>query len=108
MRMAAMAVRAGMSREKALEGLTLAGAEMIGLDERIGSLEVGKDADFVVLDGDPLSIYSKVLTTYVEGQVVFDRSDDQDYLYAVGGYGAGHDQRPYYCCFDQYEGETGQ
>ena len=59
------------------------------------------DHDFVVLDGDPLSIYTKVLQTYVEGDVVFDRSDPQDYLYAVGGYGAGHDQQPYYCCFDQ-------
>lgn len=108
MRMAAMAVRSGMSRTKALEGLTLAGAEMIGLEDRIGSLEAGKDADFVVLDGDPLSIYTKVLQTYVEGQVAFDRSDPNDYLYAVGGYGAGHDQQPYYCCFDQYEQEAGQ
>ncbi len=108
MRMAAMAVRAGMSRQKALEGLTIAGAEMIGLQDRIGSLEPGKDADFVVLDGDPLSIYTKVRQTYVEGQVVFDRSDPQDYLYAVGGYGAGHDQQPYYCCFDQAQQESGQ
>lgn len=108
MRMAAMAVRAGMSRKAALEGLTLAGAEMIGLDDRIGSLEPDKDADFVVLDGDPLSIYTKVLQTYVEGQVAFDRSREKDYLYAVGGYGAGHDQQPYYCCFDQFEQETGQ
>ncbi len=108
MRMAAMAVRAGMSRQKALEGLTLAGAEMIGLDQRIGSLEAGKDADFIVLDGDPLSIYTKVLQTYVEGQVVFDRSDPKDFLYAVGGYGAGHDQQPYYCCFDQFQQEAGQ
>ena len=64
---------AGTSRQKALEGRTLAGAELIGLDQRIGSLEAGKDADFIVLDGDPLSIYTKVLQTYVEGQVVFDR-----------------------------------
>ncbi len=98
-RMAALAVRGGMSREKALEGLTLAGAEMIGLDHRIGSLAAGKDADFIVLDGDPLSVYTKVLETWVEGARAFDRSQADDRLYAVGGYGAAHDQSPYFCCF---------
>ena len=98
-RMAALAMRAGMSREKALEGLTLAGAEMLGLDARIGSLAKGKDADFILLDGDPLSVYTKVLETWVEGERAFDRSNAQDRLYAVGGYGAGHDQSPYFCCF---------
>ncbi len=98
-RMAALAVRAGMSREGALEGLTLAGAEMLGLDSRIGSLAKGKDADFIVLDGDPFSVYTKVLETWVEGERAFDRKIPQDRLYAVGGYGAAHDQAPYFCCF---------
>jgi cytosine/adenosine deaminase-related metal-dependent hydrolase len=96
-----------MSRKAALEGLTLAGAEMLDLQDRIGSLVVGKDADLAILDGDPLSIYTKVLETWVEGRRVFDRSDPDDRLYAVGGYGAGHDQSPYYCCYDQaIEGGT--
>ena len=99
-RMAAMAVRAGMSREKGLEALTIAGAEMLDLDDRIGSLAPGKDADFIVLDGDPFSVYTKVLETWVEGRRAFDRSRPQDLLYATGGYGAGHDQEPYFCCFD--------
>jgi imidazolonepropionase-like amidohydrolase len=100
-RMAALAVRAGMSRKGALQALTLAGAEMLDLDENIGSLTPGKDADFIILDGDPLSIYSKVQETWVEGEPAFDRSDPADFLYAVGGYGAGHDQDPYFCCFGQ-------
>jgi imidazolonepropionase-like amidohydrolase len=99
LRMAAMAVRAGMSREKALEGLTLAAAEMLDLDDRIGSLRPDKDADFILLDGDPFSVYTKVLETWVDGQQVFDLSDPDDRLYAVGGYGAGDDQRPYLCCY---------
>jgi imidazolonepropionase-like amidohydrolase len=99
-RMAALGVRAGMSRKAALEALTIAGAEMLDLQDRIGSLAVGKDADFVILDGDPFSVYSHVLETWVEGQKAFDRADAQDHLYAVGGYGATHDQSPYYCCFD--------
>lgn len=105
LRMAALAVRAGMSREQALESVTLAGAEILDLQDRIGSLAPGKDADFVILDGDPLSVYTKVLETWVEGAKVFDRSVPEDYLHAVGGYGAGNDQVPYFCCFDHGQGE---
>ena len=102
-RMAALGVRAGMSREGALAALTLHGAEMLDLGDRIGSLEVGKDADFILLSGDPLSVYTKVLETWVEGVKVFDRSKPKDLLHAVGGYGAGSDQIPYMCCYDHAE-----
>ena len=99
LRMAALAVRAGMSREGALRALTLAGAEMMDMGDRTGSLEAGKDADIVVLDGDPFSVYTKVLETWVEGERRFDRTDAKDRLYAEGGYGASHDIDPYFCCF---------
>jgi imidazolonepropionase-like amidohydrolase len=88
MRQAALGVRAGMSREGALRGLTLAGAEFLGLDDRIGSLERGKDADFVLLSGDPLSVYTRVLETWVEGVKRFDLADPDDRAVAEGGYGA--------------------
>ncbi len=91
-RMAALAVRAGMTRAGALYGLTMAGAEMLGLEDRIGSLEEGKDADLVLLSGDPLSVYTQVLQTWVDGVKVFDRADPQDRLYAEGGFGSSHDQ----------------
>ncbi len=91
-RMAALAVRAGMPRDRALYGLTMAGAVMLGLEDRVGSLETGKDADVVVLSGDPLSVYTQVLETWVDGVQVFDRSDPRDRLYAEGGLGASHDQ----------------
>jgi imidazolonepropionase-like amidohydrolase len=100
LRSAGLAVRAGMSRERALHAMTMAGATMLGLQTRIGTLEAGKDADFIVLSGDPLSVYSKVLETHVEGVKVFDRSHPQDRLFAVGGYGAGRDQVAHFDCFD--------
>ena len=100
LRSAGLAVRAGMSREKALYGMTMANAMMLDLQNRIGSLEVGKDADFIVLSGDPLSVYTHVLQTWVEGKKVFDRSNAKDYLTAVGGFGAGTDRQIHIDCFD--------
>lgn len=91
LRSAAMGVRGGLSRQAALAALTLNGAKMLDLEARVGSLEPGKDADFIVLDGDPLSVYTKVLETWIEGERVFDREDPEDRLFAVGGYGAGRD-----------------
>lgn len=100
LRQAAFAVRAGMSRAGALYGMTMAGAKMLDLDKRIGTLEKGKDADFIILSGDPLSVYTNVLQTWVDGKKVFDRSIPGDYLVAVGGYGAGNDRVIHFDCFD--------
>ena len=87
LRMAAFGVRAGMDEDAALEALTLAGARMLGLEAQVGSLEPGKDADFVVLSGPPFSVYSLVEETWIEGQPVFDRSDPDDAKFATGGMG---------------------
>ncbi|HZG43957.1 MAG TPA: amidohydrolase family protein [Longimicrobium sp.] len=87
LRQAGLGVRAGMSRERALEAMTVAGARMLGLQDRVGTLERGKDADFVILSGDPFSVYTRVEQTWVEGSKVFDFADAQDRMYAVGGFG---------------------
>lgn len=86
LREAALAVRGGMSEEGALRALTINGAEMLDLGDRVGTLDKGKDADFILLSGPPFSVYTKVLETWIEGKKVFDRSDPADLHYATGGY----------------------
>lgn len=88
-RQAGIAVRGGMSREGALEALTINGAKQLGLDDRVGSLEAGKEADFLILSGDPFSVYTHVMETWVEGQKLFDRTTEEGRLMAEGGFGAG-------------------
>jgi imidazolonepropionase-like amidohydrolase len=100
LRSAGMGVRFGMSRDKALYGMTMAGAIMLDLQDSVGSLEAGKDADFIVLSGDPLSVYTHVEETWVEGVRVFNRKDPADYLTAVGGFGASNDRFQHIDCFD--------
>lgn len=99
LRSAAFAVRAGMTRSGALAAVTLANAKILGLDTRVGTLEAGKDADFILLSADPLSVYAQVEQTWVEGKKVFDLSNPQDHIYAVGGAGAGDSRRAQLCCF---------
>ncbi|QIQ88220.1 MAG: amidohydrolase family protein [Erythrobacter sp.] len=108
LREAAMAVRGGMSREGALMALTINGAKQMRLDDRVGSLEPGKDADFLVLSGDPLSVYTHVEETWVEGEKLFDRSREEDLLMATGGYGAGSPMEASHHHWEIAEGEGGQ
>lgn len=94
LRSAALAMRAGLSEEDAIRSLTIEGAKMLELDNRIGSIEKGKDADFIVLSGYPFSTYTHVEQTWIDGEKVFDRSNENDRKFAVGGYNiyrsAGH------------------
>lgn len=96
LRSAALSVREGMSREKALEGLTTAGAKMLDLSSRVGSLEKGKDADFIILSGDPLSVYTKVEQTWVEGVKRFDLANPADKAFLLGGYNVYSSDRSEY------------
>lgn len=98
LRSAGIGVRAGMTRMNALFALTMAGAIMLDLDRRIGSLEAGKDADFIVLSGDPLSVYTHVEQTWIDGGRVFDRADPKDLRFAQGGEGAGDREQLDACC----------
>ena len=103
LRSAAFAVRAGMTEAGALYGMTMAGAIMLDMEDRVGSLTVGKDADFIILSGDPLSVYTRIEQTWIEGKQVFDLEDPQDRLWANGGYGAGTPRTLQLCCYQHLE-----
>jgi imidazolonepropionase-like amidohydrolase len=65
----------GMSEDEALKTITLNGAKQLGLDKRLGSIDVGKDADLAIFNGHPLNDYSRVEMTLVDGEVYFQRSE---------------------------------
>ncbi len=66
----------GLTEEEALRTCTLNPAIQLGIDHRVGSLEAGKDADLAIWNGHPLSTYSRVEQTMIEGEVYFDRAVD--------------------------------
>jgi len=65
-------VRAGLDRNLALEALTLSPAKLLGLDASIGTLEVGKLANFIVLDGDPFATTTGIKVIFVDGKPIYE------------------------------------
>jgi imidazolonepropionase-like amidohydrolase len=68
----------GLSDDEALSLITINPAKQLGIDNRVGSIEVGKEADIVIFKNHPLSIYGVPMFTIVDGVVKFDREKDQD------------------------------
>ncbi|MBD3333943.1 MAG: amidohydrolase family protein [Candidatus Eisenbacteria bacterium] len=75
--MAARLVRYGLDETSALESITTTPAEILGLEERVGSLAVGRDADVTVFDRHPLDIYTRVAMTIVDGEILYERTSDE-------------------------------
>ena len=69
---AAKMVRAGVDPETAMSMITSSTAKLLGIDHRVGSLEPGKDADFVIWSGEPLSTFTKAEQTWIDGRKYFD------------------------------------
>lgn len=72
-------LRAGLaiSRDEALRWITRNPAWALGIDDRVGTLEEGKDADAVLWSGDPFSIYSRADVTFIDGAIIYDRMDTE-------------------------------
>ena len=65
-----MAAAYGLPKEEALKSVTLYPAQILGIDDKVGSIEVGKDATLIVTDGDPLEIVTQVEQEYIQGRKV--------------------------------------
>lgn len=68
---AALAVRSGLDEETALKAITINPAEILGISDRVGSLEAGKDADVVIFDRHPFAIEAKTTCVFIDGEIVF-------------------------------------
>jgi imidazolonepropionase-like amidohydrolase len=66
----------GLTENEALKTITYNGALQLGIQDRVGSIETGKDADVVIWSGDPLSVYSSAETTFIDGDIYFDKKRD--------------------------------
>ena len=69
--MAAMSIRKGLSPEVALKSITIIPAKILGIADRVGSIEEGKDADLVVFSGDPLDVRNKAEMVLINGEIVY-------------------------------------
>jgi len=67
---AALSVAHGLPVDEAIKGLTIYAAEIMGIDDRVGSLDVGKDATLIVVDGNPLEITTSVEMEFIQGRKI--------------------------------------
>ncbi len=65
-------VRAGLPRDQALKAVTLNAAKALGMEDRLGSIEKGKDADLIFLDGDPLGPQNRLTRVMTLGEIVWE------------------------------------
>lgn len=68
---AGLAVKAGMSPEEGLRSITINAAKICGVDDRVGSLAAGKDADIAVFTANPMEVFTKTLYTLIDGEIVY-------------------------------------
>jgi imidazolonepropionase-like amidohydrolase len=74
---AALSVKHGLDRDTALRALTINPARIVGIDDRLGSIEPGKDGDVVIWSGDPLDVLSRVEHALIEGAEIYTHTDGE-------------------------------
>ena len=72
---AGFAAKEGLGIEEGLKAITINAAEICNVSHRVGSLEVGKDADIAIFDGNPMEIFTKTMYTIIDGEVVYKSKD---------------------------------
>lgn len=72
---AGFCVKSGMDMEAALRAITIHAAQICNVADRVGSLEIGKDADIAVFDGNPLEVSSETFCTWIDGEVAFRQEE---------------------------------
>lgn len=75
---AGLCVKSGMPMEEALKAITIHAAQICNVADRVGSLEVGKDADIAVFDGNPLEVFTEVYCTLINGEVAYHREESNN------------------------------
>ena len=66
-----MCVKQGLSLEDGYKAMTINAAKICGIEDRVGSIEPGKDADIVVFSGNPMEVFTQTLLTIIDGQIVY-------------------------------------
>jgi len=89
--LAALCVRYGMKEVDALKAVTLAEAEAVGLEDRIGSIDAGKDADLVFLDGEPFELTTSVDKVMIDGKIEYDNPKKRASVFTTNIREAGSD-----------------
>jgi imidazolonepropionase-like amidohydrolase len=74
---ASFAVKEGLDPVTALRALTINPARIAGIDDRLGTIEAGKDADLVLWSGDPLDVFATVQRAFIDGREIFARRDGE-------------------------------
>lgn len=77
---AGLSVKAGLTMQEGLRAITINAAKICGVENRIGSIEVGKDADLAIFDGNPMEIFTNTLMTVIDGKVVYRNENTKTLL----------------------------
>ena len=77
---AGLSVKAGLSMQEGLRAITINAARICGVADRMGSVEVGKDADFAIFDGNPMEVFTNTLLTVIDGKIVYRNENTKTLL----------------------------
>ncbi len=75
---AGLAVKYGLPMEEGLKALTINPARICRVEERVGSLKPGKDADIAIFSGNPMEVFTKTLYTIIDGEIVYEDSENKN------------------------------